>query len=131
MTSLAESTENTIPKSSPWGQIDGAQTLAPGIVTVSTPGHGGIHLDRKHSAIIKKLLGDSFKNFLDSWTWWEEDCDWAIPWIVFFHEIKEHIESAPGMDWEREHLMNNYHAALKTIDRFHKELCGKIVSCAA
>ena len=33
----------------PWEMSDGQKTLAPGIISYSTPSHGGIHLDDEHN----------------------------------------------------------------------------------
>ena len=54
-------------------------------------------------------------NFLGSWTWWEEDCDYAIPFTVFSDEITRYIvadaQAAGGPTWESEHLCANMLAA--------------------
>ena len=72
-------------KSTPWGQSQHQETLAPGIVSHSTAGHGGIWLDDSRR---KQLEFYRNHNFLKSSTWWEEDCDWAIPYIFFASDIQ-------------------------------------------
>lgn len=56
---------------SPWGKIDGVDTIAEGIWVFSTPGHGGVKLSRKRQnempAIFRKQGG-----------WYEEDCEAAL-----------------------------------------------------
>lgn len=92
----------------PWGQIDKLQLLAPGIVNVYTPGHGGIWLAEfrqqqlPYSDLARRV------NFLGSLEWWEEDQDWAIPVLVFSRAIQP-----LGDDW--------FHAARWSVERFHPE----------
>ena len=62
----------------PWGQADQADILAPGIGLVATPSHGGILLSKERRAHMPDITK----------RWYEEDCDIAIPLWVFFDEIK-------------------------------------------
>lgn len=95
------------PKHSPWGHVDGSTILAPGIVSVSTASHGGIHLDRTHVATMRRLFPDCPR--LNS-PWFEEDCDWSVPFTIFADEIREYLTSR-GPSWELDHLASNIHAA--------------------
>lgn len=52
----------------PWGRADHAEVLALGIVQVSTPGHGGVHLDPVWNAAIHPAWRASNG-------WYEEDCE--------------------------------------------------------
>lgn len=71
-------------KRSPWGLIDGWDEICPGIYSVSTSSHGGIKLDRAHQA----RMPESFRGTLYSGSgWYEEDCDWCLPFTVFQAEI--------------------------------------------
>ena len=72
----------------PWGQSQGSETLAIGITSVYTAGHGGIRLskERQKQLVLKGVKPNS--NFLRSNEWWEEDCDWAIPYFHFSDDIK-------------------------------------------
>jgi len=63
------------PKRSPWGTVDYAKELAPGVFTVSTPGHGGIKLDRKRNAAVPKPVRRKGG-------WYEEDCEYALAVLV-------------------------------------------------
>lgn len=75
---------------SPWGTVDWDTPIADGINSVSTPSHGGIKLDRKRNAQIPVSMRRKGG-------WYEEDCDWAIPAMVFKSEFKpEQVESAAG-----------------------------------
>ena len=67
-------------QSTPWGRADFARVLAPGIGSVSTPGHGGIKVCGK----LNKLIPDYMRC---EGGWYEEDCDWCIPYLVFGVEI--------------------------------------------
>ena len=59
--------------------------MADGIISYSTPGHGGIWL----SAARQAQLGYA-DNFLKTPQWWEEDCDWSVPYIFFAADIRAH-----------------------------------------
>lgn len=81
---------------SPWGRIDHAKVLAPGIVSVSTQSHGGIHLDTERNdampAVFRKPNG-----------WYEEDCDWAMVALVYPQAFDEKARAAAPrsvMTWQ-------------------------------
>jgi hypothetical protein len=94
------------PKDSPWGSVQQAEKVADGIWFVYTAGHGGIWLDPDHQERMPAC-----KNFLNSKCWWEEDCDWAIPYLVFQDEIRQ---SDPGFE---NHRIN----AVRTVQVWHPE----------
>ena len=71
--------------SSPWGQIQSVTEIVPGIAIVSTSSHGGIWLDPEHAARVPAEIVN--KSFLEKANWWEEDCDWCIPFVIFEAEI--------------------------------------------
>ena len=64
----------------PWGTAQTQQTLAEGIISVSTASHGGLKLDRKRNAKMPKCL--RIKG-----GWYEEDSDWNRVYLVFFAEL--------------------------------------------
>lgn len=72
---------------SPWGVVEHAIEIAPGIAIVETPSHGGWHLDDNHAERIAVML-PGVESFLRSPKWWEEDCDWCIPCVAFIDEIE-------------------------------------------
>ena len=74
-----------IGSATPWGKAQSADELAPGITAVCTAGHGGIHLDRKHANRVPQNLIDN--SWLGKSSWFEEDCDWCIPFVLFESEI--------------------------------------------
>lgn len=64
------------PKRSPWGTVDGVKEIAPGILSVTTPGHGGLKLSRSMNAKMPKAARRKGG-------WYEEDCEWALVALVF------------------------------------------------
>ena len=61
-------------KHTPWGAADRVTTIAPGITSYSTAGHGGINLSVERIAQMPDEL-----RALKPWAgpgWYEEDCDW-------------------------------------------------------
>lgn len=73
---------------SPWGPVQHLHTLGDGIVFVHTAGHGGVWLstDRLRQ-VPKEMLA---KQWLGGSRFFEEDCDWCIPYVVFEEEIKRY-----------------------------------------
>ena len=71
-----ESLKNT---ASPWGKIQTAEVIAPGIVSVTTAGHGGILLSPERFAKMPEKYRDTFAGG----RWYEEDCDWAKVAVTF------------------------------------------------
>ena len=68
-----------------WGESQHVKTLAPGIELVDTSSHGGIVLDAAHQARIPA----SIVPFGGDRRYWEEDCDIAVPLLLFAEEIGE------------------------------------------
>jgi hypothetical protein len=92
----------TIPKRSPWGAVDHHVVIAPGIISVSTPSHGGIKLDRARNAKIHPA-------FRTAGGWYEEDCEADIAVFTFPDEFITHVRSQ-GRDaaqFEREAVSKN------------------------
>ncbi len=63
--------EYAVPAFSPWGPIETLRFIAPGIYTVSTPSHGGIHLS-------PTLNADMPDDMRSANGWYEEDCKWSL-----------------------------------------------------
>jgi hypothetical protein len=100
----------------PWGPAQQIEELAPGIKQVCTASHGGIMLDKEHTARISKLHA---KSFTGSQAHWEEDADWAVPFAFFRHEIAQHYTDA-------ERFKKHLEAAKATIKHYHPEIAGMI-----
>jgi uncharacterized protein DUF7007 len=60
----------------PWGAAQTKKVLGPGILEVSTPEHGGIHLDEEMNQRIPAYMRST-----DGW--YEEDVDWTIVATIF------------------------------------------------
>ncbi len=101
------------PEQSPWGSVQHKTHLAPGVWFVGTASHGGIWVAPK----LRSRIPAKAKNFLKSRTWWEEDCDWVIPYIVFYSEIHAHASEDKRKTVER-----NLASAVGILKQWHKEL---------
>ncbi len=70
----------------PWGFANHIVEIAPGIVSYSTPSHGGIHLSDERIAEMPKALQD-FVPFGSPQPgpgrWFEEDADWSVVALAF------------------------------------------------
>ena len=64
----------------PWGPSQSVEELADGIVTISTAGHGGIKLDAARNRRMPEYMRRSGG-------WYEEDCEWCLPFVVFEDEL--------------------------------------------
>ena len=71
----------------PWGTADSAHHIAPGIVIVSTPGHGGVKLSPERNKKIPPALRNASG-------WYEEDCESYIPMMIHAGDMKRPSESA-------------------------------------
>lgn len=98
----------------PWGEVQFQDILADGIISVSTASHGGIVLSefRQRQLLAKGVKPKS--NFLKSNKYWEEDCDWAIPFFHFADDIKA-AGKIPIDEFEF-----TLEAAKKSIEYWHK-----------
>jgi hypothetical protein len=87
----------------PWGISDYQKTLAPGIISVSTPGHGGINLDEEH----QKKMPAALRN-ADGW--YEEDEEWAKVAFIFPEAFPpDHVQIA--INTMKNWLPHEYEAA--------------------
>lgn len=73
-----EDRRNTRPVHTPWGEADTIETLAEGVIQVSTSTHGGIGVDSEVAN--KRLSAPARAEAIRQGgrLWFEEDCDWAI-----------------------------------------------------
>lgn len=76
-------TNYEIPKTTPWGDPQTTEILAPGIVQFTTASHGGIWLSPERNAQVPARL--KRRTFLRNGLkgWYEEDCDAEIVFRVF------------------------------------------------
>src|SRR4051812_49058082 len=76
----------TRPVETPWGHPDTVTEIAPGIVSYSTPSHGGIWLSPERIGEMPRPLQE-FVPFGGKQSgpgrWFEEDCDWSVVALAF------------------------------------------------
>ena len=109
-------------QNTPWGQADGAEVLADGVIQYTTPEHGGIWLSSKRREAIAPI---GAKNWLGSMEWWEEDVDWSVPFWFFRNDIR-----AFG-NVEKDRMDMSERAAQATIRQYHKECANRLLSSPA
>lgn len=73
----------------PWGRPDYTREVAPGIVRVDTPSHGGYWLSEQRQAEIPANIVP----FTGDRAWWEEDCDWAVVALMWPDEFCADVQS--------------------------------------
>lgn len=98
----------------PWGRSQDIEDIADGIRSVSTASHGGIQLSKERQQQLPGHAGDN--NYNKGLTWWEEDSDWCIPFLIFQNEFKAFYERT-GQTW----FESNLAMALKTAENYHPE----------
>lgn len=103
-------------KSTPWGAADYKKEEAEGIIFYGTPSHGGYWLSPE-----RRLQLNWNQNWLSSAEWWEEDCDWSIPFYFFREEIKQKFIVANTL----ENYEKNLEAAINTIRNHHPEFAKR------
>jgi len=69
----------TVGSSSPWGTIQSITPLGPDAVVVSTASHGGVCVSPAAFGRIPQPIRETA--YSDG-GWFEEDCDWAIPYLA-------------------------------------------------
>lgn len=93
---------------SPWGIIDRATELHPGLFSVSTPGHGGYWVSDERRAEMPAQLRELQSKYTPL-GWYEEDCDWALVPIALPHcfsdeQCWEAVETALALGRQYEFL---------------------------
>ena len=75
---------------SPWGVIDHVYALGPDVVVVATPSHGGLWVSPEAMTSIPEALRETA---CSRGGWFEEDCDWCIPYVALgLHRYEESAE---------------------------------------
>jgi hypothetical protein len=72
--------EPKIGSTSPWDTVQTVRTITPGIIAVSTAGHGGYWLSQARYHAMPAALRC---NVYGGGTWFEEDCEWALVAMAF------------------------------------------------
>lgn len=113
----------------PWGPSQQQETKAPGIISVSTAGHGGYRLSPERMMEIERRF-PTFIPFAGA-CWLEEDCDWAFAAVTWpdlwearqvYYAVKSILQSYDGK--HAEEMRKNCPAAMKIHQRYSEELEG-------
>jgi hypothetical protein len=109
----------TVGSSSPWGPIDSVTPLGPEAVEVTTASHGGLRVSLTALARIPEPMRDTS---FSGGGWFEEDCDWAIPYLVLGLDRFEPT-AARGAEVAE--------AARRTLARFHPQHVAAVEALVA
>ena len=98
--------------SSPWGPIQTVEPLGPDAAFVTTASHGGLRVSLAAMARLPQALRETPYSQNG---WFEEDCDWALPYLAL------------GLDaFERDaaRAAEVHQAAVRTVQRWHAPLAA-------
>ena len=70
----------------PWGRADHVSPIIEGMNHIGTPSHGGIKLNQRRNVQIPDYMRRNGG-------WYEEDCEWSIPFVVFTSELSQITET--------------------------------------
>ena len=93
--------------SSPWGPIQTTTPLGPDAVAVTTASHGGLRISLTALARLPEPLRETPYS---GGGWFEEDCDWCIPYLLLGLDAFEPDAARGAECWA---------AARATLARFH------------
>jgi hypothetical protein len=93
--------------SSPWGAIQTVIPLGPDAALVTTASHGGIRVSQAALASLPKPIR---KTAFSGAGWFEEDCDWALPYLSLGLDAFEPDRARGAEMWA---------AAVRTVQRYH------------
>lgn len=103
-------TVHLISSDTPWGKVQSAKDVAPGITRIETASHGGYRLNSVANAKVELALRKGTFEGLGMKGWYEEDCDWAIVVYTF----RQHFDAI------------EYEAAMKTLKQHHSKAWKQI-----
>lgn len=93
--------------SSPWGPIQTVEPLGPDVVSVTTASHGGLRVSFTALARLPEAIRQTAYS---EGGWFEEDCDWALPYLALGLDAHER-DAARGARMRE--------AAIRTVQRYH------------
>lgn len=102
----------TVGSASPWGAIQQVTALGSDAVAVSTASHGGLRVSPAALACIPEPLRATPYS---GGGWFEEDCDWAIPYLALGLDA---FESDP------ERAVRLRAAARRAVWTYHRDHAG-------
>jgi hypothetical protein len=108
--------------SSPWGPIQTVESLGPDVVSVTTASHGGLRVSLTALARLPEAIRETA---FSSNGWFEEDCDWALPYLALGLDAFE-PDAARGAELHQ--------AAVRTVQKYHPQhaaLLGVDAACQA
>jgi len=97
----------------PWGMSQGIEPIVNGIDFISCAGHGGIRVSPALNSQIPGWLKDMTFNRQGWQGWYEEDCDWGIPIIVFaaLAERQARRTGKSGLIEDAYRVFNRFHSS--------------------
>ncbi len=95
--------------SSPWGPIQSVEPLGSDAVSVTTASHGGLRISLAALARLPEAIRETAYS-RDGW--FEEDCDWALPYLALGLDAHERDAARGAEVWA---------AAVRTVQRFHPQ----------
>jgi hypothetical protein len=95
--------------SSPWGAIQTVEPLGPDVVAVTTASHGGLRVSSGGLARMPQAIQ---RTAYSGGGWFEEDCDWALPYLALGLDAFEPDAASAAARWA---------AAVHTVQRFHPQ----------
>ncbi len=95
--------------SSPWGPIQTVAPLGPEVVSVTTASHGGLRLSL---TALMRLPEPIRQTAFSQGGWFEEDCDWALPYLALGLDAFERDAARGAEVWA---------AAVRTVQRYHPD----------
>lgn len=95
--------------SSPWGPAQTVEALGPDAASVTTASHGGLRLSATALARLPETICETAHS---SGGWFEEDCDWALPYLALGLDQFE-VDAARAAEMHQ--------AAVRTVQRWHPQ----------
>ena len=99
----------TLGSSSPWGPIQTVEPLGPDAAAVTTASHGGLRVSPAALARLPEAIRETPYSH-DGW--FEEDCDWALPYLALGLDAFELDAACAAERWA---------AAVRTVQRYHPQ----------
>lgn len=95
--------------SSPWGPIQTVEPLGPDAAFVTTASHGGLRVSLAAMARLPEAVRETPYSQNG---WFEEDCDWALPYLAL---------ALDGFEPDGARAAEVHAAAVRTVQRFHPQ----------
>lgn len=104
--------------SSPWGPVQTVEVLGPDAVSVTTTSHGGLRVSPAALARLPEAIRETAHS---TGGWYEEDCDWALPYLALgLDAFETDVARAAEM----------HQAAVRTVQRWHPQHAALLLAAA-